>query len=187
MKTFDEVFNEIKSSVSVTKSGKIKKTFSYTDFNRLLKAFLNDPEYTTKVASTKDGEVVYKEVKPVEQFRGMIKRVLVDFGVDKQEAENISTSYQFTNVDGLYEVMSEIIYQYMLADKKFDFMTKERFAGSLTVKSVDKAVGTYRSIRKKGDKTPPEEFQVETDQHFVLEKKSKAPKWLKKKFKNKKK
>ena len=35
MKTFDEVFNEIKSNVSVSKAGKIKKTFSRTDFDTL--------------------------------------------------------------------------------------------------------------------------------------------------------
>lgn len=183
MKTFDEVFNEIKGSVSVSKSGKVKKTFSHTDFDRLLKAFLNDPEYTTQVASTKKGDVVYKDVKPVEMFRGMVKRVLIDFGVDKQEAENMASKYQFINVDGMYEVISEIIYMYMQANKKFDFMPKKDFNGSLTLKSVEKSKGTYSSIRKKGDTTPPETFTVETDSHFILEKRSKAPKWLKRKFK----
>ena len=42
MKTFDEVFNEIKGNVTVSKSGKVKKTFSRADFDKLLKALLND-------------------------------------------------------------------------------------------------------------------------------------------------
>lgn len=184
MKTFDEVFNEIKSNVSVSKSGKVKKTFSRSDFDKLLKAFLNESGYTTKVATTKGGELVLNEIQPVKEFRDkVITKLLVDAGHDKTEAAKMAAEYEFTKVDGLYEIISEVIYQYMNANKKFDFLPKEDFNGSLTLKSVDAAVGEYSSIRKKGDTTPPKKFKVETKAHKLLEKKSKAPKWLKKKFK----
>ena len=183
MKTFEEVFNEIKSNVSVSKSGKIKKTFSRTDFDTLLKAMVNEPEYTTEYCSTKGGEMVKKSVQPVKMFRESLKRVLVNFGVDSHDAEKIVSEYKFTNVEGWYELMSEIIYRYMEADKKFDFPTREDFKGSVSVKNVEKSVGTYSTIKKKGDDTPVETFKIETKSHKILEKKSKAPNWLKKKFK----
>lgn len=183
MKTFDEVFNEIKSNVSVSKNGKVKKTFSRTDFDALLKAMLNETEYSTEYCGTKNGEMVKKTVQPVKMFRESLKRVLMNFGVDSHDAEKIVTEYKFTNVDGWYELMSEIIYRYMDANKKFDFPTREDFKASISIKSVEKAVGTYSAIKKKGETGPAEKFKIETKSHKILEKKSKAPAWLKKKFK----
>ena len=183
MKTFEDVYNEIKSNVTVTKSGKPKKTFSRSDFDKMLKAMLNDTDYKAVYCSTKNGEMVKNEVEVVKMFRASLKRLLTASGVDAQEAENMAATYQFTNVDGWYELFSEIIYQYMSAGKKFDFPTRETFKGSLTIKDVEKSIGTYRSIKKPGDKSPAKEFKIETKSHQILEKKSKAPDWLKKKFK----
>lgn len=104
----------------------------------------------------------------------------MDFGVDKQEAERIRTTYEFTNVDGLYEVCSELIYQYMKADKKFAFMTRPDFIGSLGLKDVGESSKEYKPIGKNNDGKP---FKVKTKKHSVLDKSSKAPKWLKQKLK----
>ena len=182
MKTFEEVYNEIKSNVTMTKSGKPKKTFSRSDFDKMLKAMLNDTEYQAVYCSTKNGEMVKTTVDVVKTFRGSLKRLLTASGVDSQEAEKMATTYQFTNVDGWYELFSEIIYQYISAGKKFDFPTRETFKASLTLKDVSEAVGVYRSIKKPGDKNPAKEFKIQTKSHQILEKKSKAPDWLKKKF-----
>lgn len=183
MKTFDEVFNEIKSNVSVSKSGKPKKTFSMTDFNKLLKAFMNTPDYSMEVAGTKDGEMVTKTIYPVKEFRKFVERVLADFGVDAQERKKMESEYDFSNPEAFYHFMSEFLMVYMSAGKKFDFPTKKNFSGSISLKDVEESIGTYKPIAKKGDNSPKESFQIKTGAHMILEKKSKAPKWLKKKFK----
>lgn len=183
MKTFDEVYKEISSNVTVSKSGKPKKTFSKTDFDTMTKALINTPDHKATYYGTKNGEVVTKDVYPVKQLRESIKRVLVDHGVDAQEAAKFVSDYNFTNVDGMYEFISEILYQYMDAGKKFDFPTREDFKASLSIKNVEASEGTYSAIKKKGDKNPPEQFKIKTSKHKILEKKSKAPDWLKKKFK----
>jgi hypothetical protein len=184
MKNFNEVFEEIKSSVSVTKNGKIKKTFSRSDFDKLLKAFLNDTGYTTTSASTKLGELVKEDIQPVKEFRDtVITKLLTDAGLEKAEAAKIAAEYEFTKVDGLYEIISEIIYKYCEANKKFDFITKENFAGSVVLNDIEAGVGEYNSIKKNPDGTPVEKYKVETKAHKVMKVKSKAPKWLKKKFK----
>lgn len=186
MTTFNEVFDEIKGNVSVSKSGKVKKTFSKSDFDKLLQAFLNDSEYEMSVAKTKGGEMVVDKSQPVKAFRGMIKRILVDFGVDAQDAAKIESEYQIRNVDGLYEVICEIIYTYCKADKKFVIPAKEDFGGmSVTLKSVEKTIKEYSKIRGKDDKGPAEKFTVESGKHSLLVSKSKCPTWLKKKKKSK--
>lgn len=176
MKTFEEVFKEIKESVPVSPKGKVKRTFSRSDFDKLAKAYLNEYGMSVDVATTKNGVMTTKKVEPVVEFRGMIKKILLDFGVDKQEAENIMNNYQFTSVDGVYEICSELIYQYIAANKKFDFLTKEDFKASLTLEEVEESVKGYKAIDTK------EPFQVKTKSHKILKKDSKAPKWLKEKM-----
>lgn len=179
MKTFAEVYEEVKNGVTTTKTGKVKKTFSRSDFDKLLKAFLNDYGYTTTTAGLKDGKVVTTDLTPVKNFRDtVITKLLVDAGHDKAEAAKIAAEYEFTNVTGLYEIMSEIIYQYMSAGKKFNFIPKEDFAGSLTIKEVPETVSEHSRPGK------PElgKTKTKTKAHKVLDKKSKAPSWLKAKF-----
>jgi len=176
-KTFQEVFDEIRAGLTMSKKGKPVKSFSRSDFDKLAKAFLNTPDYVIHAASVKDGELTTKEIKPVEQFRGMIYRILLEFGVDKQEAATIMNEKEIKNVDGLYEVCSELIYQYMNAGKKFDFITREDFAGSISLKDIAESVSTHKDMRT------GEEFKVHKKAHKLLEKKSKCPKWLKKRQK----
>lgn len=181
MKTFKETFDEIKAEVTVSDKGKVKKTFSRKAFDDLALAYFNEVDYTVESASTKDGKMVTKTLTPVKDLRKMVQRVLLDFGVDKQEAERILSTYQFKNVDGVYELCSELIYKYMEADKKFAFITKPDFVGSMSLKDVGESVKEYKPISKKGEDAG-KPFKVKTKAHKVLDKSSKCPKWLKEKF-----
>ena len=177
-KTFTEVFNEIKEGVSTTKSGKPMQSWSRDAFDKLAKAYVNEVDYTILQASAKGDSYVTKEVKPVQLLRSMIQRILIDFGVDKAEAERVMTeAYEITKVDGIYELCSELIYQYMDTGKKFDFITREDFAGSLVLKEVGESVSDHKHP------TTHEVTRVKKEKHKVLEKKSKTPQWLKSKVK----
>ncbi len=178
-KGFQEVFSEIKKNISTSSSGKEIKTFSRTDFDKLASAFLNDVEYKTESVAMRGGKLERKTVEPVKALRGLIRKVLIDFGVDKQEAEKIMDStYEIKSVDGIYELCSELVYQYINAGKKFDFMTKEDFSGSILLKEVDEVVTEHKDIKT------GEPYRVKKKKHKVLEKKSKVPKWLKNKLDN---
>lgn len=179
MKNFTEVFNEIKEGLSVSAKGKPVKTFSRTDFDRLAKAFINTPDYEATTVSLKGGELQEKSVKPVEGFRGMIQAILRDFGVDKAEAERVmSDSYEIKSVNGLYEFVSELIYVYMDAGKKFDFLPKDDFVGSILLDEIEESVKDY-PIKKKDGSTVT--YNVTKKKHKVLNKKSKCPQWKKSK------
>lgn len=179
MTTFEKEFNKIKSNVSVSKSGKVKKTFSRTDFDKLLIAFMNTPDYSTEIAKTKDGKMVTETIYPVKAFRKFVGKVLAKCGADAQEVAKMEQEFEFTNVDDLYYFISEYLMVYMDAGKKFDFPTKENFSGSISLKDVEETIGEYRPIN--GDSKEP--FKIKTKSHKILEKKSKAPKWLKERFK----
>lgn len=174
-KTFNEVFEEIKSNVSLSSKGKKLKNFSRTDFDRLAKAYINTPDYTIQKAVAKgDDSFELVEIKPVLQFREMLHSILRGFGVDKQEADRVLTDEELVkNASCMYEFVSELIFQYMSADKKFDFITREDFTGSIKLKDVDEVITTHRSPRG------GEKVTVKKKAHRQLDKKSTAPKWLK--------
>lgn len=173
---FQQVFEEVKSEVSTTPKGKPMRSFSRSAFDRLAKAMVNDINYKIEQAGVKKGELVKKDLYPVQEYRKSLHRILVDFGVDKQEADRILTEeYEIRHVDGFYELVSELPYQYMNAGKKFDFIQREDFSGSLTIKEVDETTTEHQNIRTK------EKFKVKKQKHKVLEKQSKAPSWLKSK------
>jgi len=181
-KSFSEVFAEIKANVSVSKKGKPVRSFSRSDFDKLAKAWLNEVGYKVEAVSTKDGELVKKDVFPVQEFRNMLKVILQDFGVDKQAAAKVlDASYEIRNVDGMYEICSELPYVYMDAGKKFDFIPRENFIGSMLLDEVGESVGEFTDIRSK------EKIHVQKKAHKILQKKSKCPKWLKSKVNGKKK
>ena len=178
-KTFNEVFEEIKSNISISKKGNPVKSFSRQDFAKLAKALINPPDYTINAVALRNGEVTTTEVKPIEAFRGVIRRILVDFGVDKQEADRVlESAYEIKSVDGFYELTSELIYQYINAGKKFDFITREDFVGSFSLKSVNETTTIHKIIQN-----PDEIHTVNKKAHKQLDKRSKCPKWLKTRLK----
>lgn len=177
-KGFREVFEEIKTNVSVSASGKPLKTFNRKDFDKLAKAYLNEIDYKIESVSTKKGELIKTEIEPVKELRSMLKRILLDFGVDQQEAENImSESYEIKSVQGIYELCSELIYQYLLCDKRFNFITREDFSGALKIKEHEESITEHKNIKT------GEPCKVKKKKHRTLEKISKTPKWLKSKVK----
>lgn len=115
MKTYMELVNEVKEEMA--NGG--KRTFNKELFSELSRAYLNDYSATTQVAKTKNGEMFTEEITPVDDFRKFIERVLIDFGVDKQEATKIRDNYEFTNADALYPICSELITNYLDTGKRF--------------------------------------------------------------------
>jgi hypothetical protein len=180
-KSFQEVFDEIKSKVSVSNKGgspRPVKSWSRSDFDRLAKALVNDVNYTIDSVTIKNGKPEKKEIKPVQLYRNAIRQILIDFGVDKEEAKRImDESYEIRSVDGLYELASEIIYKYIEAGKKFDFIPRQDFVGSLTLREIGETVTEHKTISKNGE--PAKTIKVKKQKHKQLEKKSKAPRWLK--------
>lgn len=170
MKTYMELVNEIKEEM---KNGG-KRTFSKELFSELSKAYLNDIGNKTTVAKTKNGEIYTEELAVVDDFRKFMEKVLIDFGVDKQEASKMRTDYQFTNVDALYPICSELIMNYLDTGKKFTFLPKEDCVASLLLDEYDDEVH-YNKNPKDPEAEPK---QVMYKKHRKLKSESTCPSWL---------
>lgn len=180
MKTLKEMQDEIRSASVRVVDGqeKIVRTFSKSAFDDISKALMNDTDYETTVYKTKAKEVVKEKVNPAAIFRnGMLKRILLDAGVDKHEAEEISSKMKISNVDGFYELVSESVDAYLDTGKKFTFMPKEDFTGSLVKKDVAKTTKEHRIPSSDTGET----VKIQTGAHKTLRvKNAGCPAWLKK-------
>lgn len=172
MKTYNELVNEIREELN--NGG--KRSFSREAFNELTTAFLNDVNNTTVVAKTKNGELIEEEINVPLDFRKMIFKILVDFGVDKQESERILTNdYQFKDLSALYEVASEIIMNYAGTGKKFNFITKPDLQCSLIIDDYEEEV----KMTKKPGADDSEAREVLYKKHRKAKVTSTCPDWLK--------
>jgi len=172
MKTYNELVNEIREEIA--NGG--KRSFSRELFNELTAAYLNDVNNTTTIAKTKNGELVEEELNVPMNFRKMVMKILLDFGVDKQEAERILTNdYQFKDVSALYEVASETILNYASTGKKYNFITKPDLQCSLIIDDYDEEV----KLTKRPGAEESEAKEVLYKKHRKAKVQSTCPDWLK--------
>ena len=177
--TVDEVLNEMKASHK--KDGKFNyNRFNRKNFEKLLKAMLNDPKFETEVAKTKKGELdSVEKIKVTQGFRKFCKRVLEKSGVDKNESERILTNeFTFDNVEGLYEFFATAIYLYIEQGNRFDLIPKKDFKGSIAIKNVDKST-KVTSAHSPQTREYLGDFEVTKGAHKVLAVKSSCPSYLK--------
>ena len=172
MKTYMELVEEVKAEIA--NGG--KRSFSRELFNDLTAAYLNDVDNTVTIAKTRNGELVEEEINVPKDFRKMIMKILLDFGVDKQEAEKIMTNdYQFKDVSALYEVASEIILNYASTGKKFNFIAKPDLQCSLLIDDFDEEV----KLNKRPGASDEEAKEVLYKKHRKVKVESTCPSWLK--------
>lgn len=178
-KSFTELMGQLAASVTVTEKGKTKKNFSKGAFEDLFLAFLNENDYTTEVVRTKGDDLVRVETKPVNEFRRTFYEVLIDYGVDKEQAASmLDGSYQFRKVHGAYEFVSEVLTNY-LASKNFTFLPKEDFKAVLSIDHIEEEKGkTFRvPPAEKGGEAGSVKKDVKA--HRKMKVKSGAPDWAK--------
>lgn len=175
--------NEVLQEMSASK--KENGTFSYNRFNKknfekLMKAMLNDPNFKTEVARAKNGELdSVEELEVSKEFRKFCKRIIEKAGVDKAESERIlSEEFQFDNVSGLYEFFATALYLYIEKGNRFDFIPKKDFKGSIILKEVKKSSKTS-AAHSPQTREYLGDFEVTKDAHKVLSVKSSCPGYLK--------
>ena len=96
-----------------------------------------------------DGKLTNVKTPVVEDFRTkFIQPILTEFGVPKEDAGKIASDYRFKNsqTSVLYNFIADAVYQYIDADKKFNFPNRKDFCGSIYLKENDEAV-VERDIR----------------------------------------
>lgn len=158
----------------------IVNRFSKKNFNNLMKAMVNDPEFIVKVPVVKNGEISeLKEIMVSNEFRNCIKKILEKAGVDKKESMMVlDPSFTFENLDGLYEFFATAVYEYMSAGNKFDFIPREDFKGSITIKKKGKSKKTSKARNPRTGESLGE-FEYTTEPYNILVSSSPCPEYLK--------
>ena len=169
MKTYQQLVEEIKQEMA--NGG--RRTFSRE--TELSKAYLNDVNNVAHTIKNKGDEIEESEVAVVDEYRKMIEKILVDFGVDKQEAAKIRTNdYQFTNVDALYPLCSELIYNYIDTGKKFTMLPKYDCVASFTLNEYDEEIKMNKAPGSDSEPKP-----TKYGKHKKIKVDSNCPGWLK--------
>lgn len=155
--------------------------FSEKNFKGLMKAMINDLEFTRMVAQIKGGEVAsVEEVCPAVELRNFLRRILEKAGIDKAESAKIlEESFKVDNVDGLYDFMDAAIMTYMECGNRFDFKTTEDFKGGMYLKHFDETETTQRQINPR-TKEDMGLYKTTKKAHKKLFAKSSCPAYLSK-------
>lgn len=153
--------------------------FNKKNFEKLMKAMLNDPNFKTEVAKVKKDELEIEEIEVSKEFRKFCKRIIEKAGVDKAESERIlSEEFTFDNVSGLYEFFATAVYLYIEKGNRWDFIPKKDFKGSICLKEVGESSKTAEARSPQTGESLGT-FKTTKKSHKVLSVKSSCPKYLK--------
>lgn len=184
--TFEEYLKERQArNEEKAGEGKTSRNFSKEEFTRNFAALANDPDYTVEVYNnTSKNEEGFEvtHVQPGAGFRKLVHKVLLDYGVDAQEAETmLSNEYQFAgkSMDDVYEFVSELLYTYTDGGNRFRFLTKYDSAISFALDDVEESTVRRTVPRKVEGEDTLIEFNQHTKAHKRLSAKSAPPVWLK--------
>lgn len=175
----DEVLAEITATKKENGDWNYNR-FNKKNFEKLMKAMINDADFKTQVAKVKKGELdSVEEIEVSKGFRKFVKKVVEKFGVDKTESEKILTSdFTIDNVEGLYEFFATAMYLYIEKGNRFDLIPKKDFKGSVALKKVKKSSKTS-AAHSPQTREYLGDFEVTKEEHDVLVVKSSCPSYLK--------
>ena len=122
-----------------------RKVFNKQNFNKLGTALLNDPDYTTTVAVTKDGKVELKEIHPSADFREVaIGGVLKAAGHDATEREKFVQEYQFGTLP-LTDAVSSMLEEWADTGRPFTMTKKEDLNASIYIEKQPETIKEVKS------------------------------------------
>ncbi len=143
---FEEIVKDVQKNLKM-------KNFSTILHNKLLTAFLNDPEFISEdiKLSPSKMEKLKIQKKVVKEFRKALRDILVEFGLEK-DADRIISNYTFKKkfATSLYQMYHEYIYQYLKTGKKLNLFSKEDMKASLYIKPREKSTRDVFTIGKNG-------------------------------------
>lgn len=180
--TVDAVLADITARKKVDKNGEEKyvyNRFNKKNFNALLRAMLNDPDFKTTTIKLKDGKISsVDDIMVTQDFREFLRKVLVKAGIDQHDSAAIlSKDFVIENVDGLYEFFATAMYLYMNSGNKFDLIPTEDFKASLFIEDVPELVKVSDSKDPKTGKYLGT-YETKKKKYKKLTAKSNCPAWL---------
>lgn len=172
--SFEEIVKDVQKNLKM-------RNFSATLYNKMLTAFLNDPEFLSEDVKLSPSKLEKTKLqkKVVKDFRKAMHDVLVDFGLDEKDAAKILSGYKFKKKfsTSLYNMYHEYMYQYLKTGKKLNLFSKEDSKASIYFKSRDSKTKKLYAIGKDG-KRQYDGREVTHEPFYALGQSSGCPKHL---------
>jgi hypothetical protein len=111
MEKFQEVFDEVKAGVK-------QKSSSKKDEVTIMKALMNDSDYSTKIYGTKDGVDTHY---PSQELRKVVANAVSEITkIPAKEATELVKNYEFTKSDAqtMVNFSKEFVYSYLQTGRK---------------------------------------------------------------------
>lgn len=177
---FKEIVEDVQKNLKM-------KNFSTMLYNKMLTAFLNEPEFVSEDVklSPSKMEKLKTQKKVVKEFRKAMSDVLVEFGLDPKDAAQVINGYTFKKkfAISLHNMYHEYIYQYLKTGKKLNLFSKEDAKASIYFKPRDKKTRKVYAIGK-GGKKEYDGREITHQPFFALGQSSGCPKHLRTMKKN---
>lgn len=189
IKTVAAVLESIRPNPAVKDNGKTNHNrFSKRAFNELLTAMVNDPDFTTDFAVSAKGELKsVEELRVTEGFRKWLQKVVEIAGIDKAEsAVVLSKDFVIPNMDGLYELFTTAMYEYMKNGSRFDMIPKRDFKASFAMNKKGAKTKTGTLLNPSTGEVLGT-YSTDMAEHWEASVKSSCPNWMKKRMKTLKK
>ncbi len=189
IKTVAAVLESIRPNPVVKDNGKTNHNrFSKKAFNELLTAMVNDPDFTTDFAVSAKGELKsVEELRVTEGFRKWLQKVVEIAGIDKAEsAVVLSKDFVIPNMDGLYELFTTAMYEYMKNGSRFDMIPKKDFKASFAMNKKGAKTKTGTLLNPSTGEVLGT-YSTDMAEHWEASVKSSCPNWMKKRMKTLKK
>lgn len=172
----------VKERIKQEREALKKKVFSFSTFVELLAEYINEPDFEShvmKMGKDEKGEAIAEEIKiyPVKHIRKLCKKVLLDFGVAAADAEKVmDKDYKFAkkDVEGLYEFMSDFLYQYLQTGRRLELFNKNDMNVSIIATEMEEKVKKFPK-----NKFKDEETFIKYKTHKKVTAKSSCPEWEK--------
>lgn len=162
---------------------KVINRFNKKNFNLLMLAMANDPEFKVQVANVKNGNLDLEDVMVTKEFRKWCKKLVEKVGVDPMESERVMTKdFVIDNMEGLYDFFSAALYEYMNAGNRFDLPSREDFKGGFILADVEESTKVADAFNPDGHQYIGT-FETKKKKHKILKAKSSCPTYLSEKRK----
>lgn len=157
----------------------VPNRFSKKNFNRLMKAMLNDLDFKHTMVKVKGDELTdEEEIMVTRGFRRFCKKLVEKCGIDKLESEKIMTpEFTIDDVEGLYEFFAVAFYKYMEVGNRFDLIPTYDFKGSITITEIPESIKVSDAFSPQ-DRKYLGTFETTKKKHKAVVAKAECPKYL---------
>ena len=170
--------NKVTNLVNEIREGLTQQGSSLKDETAVMRAMLNDKEFSVDVYSNKG---VVGSVCPYQESRDMITSVISKTTkIPTEEARVLAENHQFNNAESesMVTISKEFFNTYLDTGRKISLGKRERSDISFKPKEVEESVKTYPSKDDKGNFTKGE---VTVPAHKSVKVSAPCPEWLKRK------